>query len=204
MEHLEKLKNVWKNQGESSIKFTKDDIYKMVHQRSSSVVKWILIISILEFILPNLFIFFSDLKSTNEVYQSYGLSNIMLFYTILHVVIIIGFIYYFYKNYKNISADSSVKNLLSDILKTRSTVKYYIYYNITIAAVIGLHVFFIVFNSDVFLSKIPENTNMIIIWVVAIILLAIVLFLFWLFYRILYGFLLKKLKQNYKELNNNI
>jgi len=201
MEQLEKLKDVWKNQSESSIKFTKDDIYKMVHKRSSSVVKWILIISILEFVLPNLFIFFSEFQSTNEVYQSYGLNNIMLFYTILHVIIIFGFIYFFYKNYKNISVDSSVKHLLSDILKTRRTVKYYIYYNITIAAIIGLHVFFIAFNSDVFLGEIPEGTNMVIIWLIAIILLAIVLFLFWLFYRILYGFLLKKLKRNYTELN---
>jgi hypothetical protein len=126
----------------------------MVHKRSSSVVKWILIISILEFVLPNIFFLFSDFKSTKEVYESYGLNNIMLFYTVVHVVIILGFIYIFYKNYRNISVDSSVKNLLHDILKTRRTVKYYIYYNLSIAAVIGLHVFYIVFNSDEFMPGI--------------------------------------------------
>jgi len=200
MEHLEKLKDIWKNQGDSIIRFSEDDIYKMVHKRSSSVVKWILIISILEFVLPNIFFLFSDFKSTKEVYESYGLNNIMLFYSIVHVVIILGFIYVFYKNYRNISADSSVKNLLHDILKTRSTVKYYIYYNLSIAAVIGLHVFYIVFNSDEFINKLPENTSMIGIWVIAILLFGIALLMFWVFYRVIYGFLLKKLKNNYKEL----
>lgn len=200
MEQLDNLKDIWKNQGESIIRFSEDDIYKMVHKRSSSVVKWILIISILEFVLPNIFLLFSDFKSTKEVYESYGLNNIMLFYTVVHVVIILGFIYFFYKNYRNISADSSVKNLLHDILKTRSTVKYYIYYNLSIAAIIGLHVFYIVFNSDVFINKLPENTSMIGIWVIAILLFGIALLLFWVFYRIIYGFLLKKLQRNYKEL----
>lgn len=200
MEQLDNLKDIWKNQNESVIRFTEDDIYKMVHKRSSSVVKWILIISILEFVLPNIFLLFSDFKSTKEVYESYGLNNIMLFYTVIHVVIILGFIYYFYKNYRNISADSSVKSLLHDILKTRSTVKYYIYYNLSIAAIIGLHVFYIVFNSDVFINKLPENTSMIGIWVIAILLFGIALLLFWVFYRIVYGFLLKKLQRNYKEL----
>jgi len=202
MEQLDNLKDIWKNQNESVIRFTEDDIYKMVHKRSSSVVKWILIISILEFVLPNIFFLFSDFKSTKEVYESYGLNNIMLFYTVVHVVIILGFIYYFYKNYRNISADSSVKSLLHDILKTRSTVKYYIYYNLSIAAIIGLHVFYIVFNSDVFINKLPENTSMIGIWVIAILLFGIALLLFWVFYRIIYGFLLKKLQRNYKELNH--
>jgi hypothetical protein len=203
MEQLEKIKDLWKNQSESTIKFTESDIYKMVHKRSSSIVKWILIISVLEFVLPNIFFLFSDFNSTKEVYQNYGLNNILLFYTIIHVTIIIGFIYFFYKNYKNISAGSSVKNLLKNIIKTRNTVKYYIYYNLTIAAIIGLHVFYIVFNSDTFVNKLPENTNMIGVWVIAILLFAIVLFLFWLFYRLIYGFLLKKLKKNYNEILKN-
>ena len=54
MENLDSLKDIWKNQGESSIRFTENDIHKMVQKKSSSIVKWILIISLLEFILPNL------------------------------------------------------------------------------------------------------------------------------------------------------
>jgi len=200
MDQLEKLKNVWKDQSESTIKFTESDIYNMVHQRSSSIVKWILIISILEFVLPNLFILFSDFESTKTVYQNYGLNDSMLVYTIIHVIVILGFIYLFYKNYKNINAECSVKDLLHNILKTRKTVKYYIYYNLTMAAIIGIHVFYIVFNSEQFINKLPTNTSMVMIWLVAIGIFAFFLFLFWCFYRIIYGFFLKKLKNNYAEL----
>ncbi len=203
MDQLEKLKDAWKNQSDSTIKFTESDIYNMVHKRSSSIVKWILIISILEFLLPNLFIFFTDFESTKEVYQNYGLNNIMLFYTIVHIIVILGFIYMFYKNYKNINVECSVKDLLHNILKTRSTVKYYIYYNLTMAAIIGIHVFYIVFNSQSFIDKLPENTSMVMIWLVAIGIFAFFLFLFWCFYRIIYGFFLKKLKNNYAELQRN-
>ena len=153
--------------------------------------------------IPNIFILFTDFESTKEVYDNYGLNNIMIFYTIIHVVIIFGFIYYFYKNYQKISADSSVKNLLHNILKTRRTVRNYIYYNLTIAAIIGLHVFYVVFNSDQFINKLPENTSMIMVWIIAIVIFTIVLFIFWCFYRIIYGFLLKKLKNNYADLQNN-
>ncbi len=203
MEKLEKLKDVWKKQGESSIKFSMEDIYGMVHKKSSSIVKWILIISILEFVLPNLVYIFTDHDATLKLYENYDLNSITKFYTIIHLIIIVGFIYVFYKNYKNISAESSVKTLLQDILKTRKTVKYYIYYNLTMAAIIGVHIFSIVFNSEIFIEKLSDGTNMIIVWVIAVFLLILTLFIFWGFYRILYGILLKKLNRNYSELLKN-
>ncbi len=200
MDQLDKLKNVWQNQSESPIKFTESDIYDMVQKKSSSVVKWILIISILEFILPNLIFLFSDRTSTKEFYFTYDLDNVMIFYSIIYIIIIIGFIYFFYKNYKSISADTSVKSLLHNILKTRKTVKYYIYTNLTLAAIIGIHVFYKVFNSNLFIEKLPNNTNMVFVWVIAIVIFSFVLFLFWCIYRIIYGYFLRKLNKNYKEL----
>lgn len=200
MDHLEKLKGVWQNQNDSAIKFTKSDIFSMIQKKSSSVVKWILIVSIIEFILPNLILLFTDNTASKKLYDTYDLNGIMLNYTILYVIIIIGFIYYFYKNYKNISAHNSVKELLHSIILTRKTVKYYINTNLTLAAIIGLHVFYKVFNSPVFMDKLPENTNMLTVWATAITVFAIVLFLFWCVYKIVYGFFLRKLNRNYKEL----
>ena len=201
MEQLEKLKNVWQNQAESSIKFSDVDIYDMLHKKSSSVVKWILIISILEFALPNLIYLVTDHDASRKIYENYGLTNITMIYTAIHVLIISAFIYIFYKNYKNISADSSVKELLHDILKTRKTVKYYIYYNLTIMGVIGLHIFYAVFNSEEFQASLATGTSMVKIWIFSIIFLCLALLIFWLFYRILYGFFLKKLKRNYAALS---
>ena len=201
MGNLDSLKDIWKNQGESNIRFTQDDIQGMVQKKSSSIVKWILIISLLEFILPNLVFVFTDFEATKLFYEKFGLENTMDFYAILHIVIIIGFIYIFYKNYKNISTGSNVKILLSNILKTRSTVKYYVYYNLTIMGIIGLHMFYVVYHSPQFLQELPENSNMVMIWIISITLLVVTLLIFWLFYRIIYGFLLKKLKRSYAELS---
>lgn len=203
MQNLDNLKDLWKNQGESNIRFTQNDIQSMVQKKSSSIVKWILIISILEFILPNLVIFFTDLDASKIFYQKFGLENIMKFYATLHIVVIIGFIYVFYKNYKNISSESNVKILLSDILKTRNTVKNYIYYNLTIMGIIGLHMFYVVYNSPQFLAELPDNSNMVMVWAISIAFLVIAILIFWLFYRIIYGFFLKKLKRNYAELESN-
>jgi len=200
MENLDSIKDLWKNQGESTIRFTQSDIHNMVQKKSSSIVKWILIISILEFLLPNLVFIFTDIDATRSFYQKYELTTVMQFYGIIHIIIIIGFIYIFYKNYKNISVASNVKILLSDILKTRRTVKNYIYYNLTIMGIIGLHMFYMVYNSPQFIDELPNNSNLVMVWGISIILLVLVLLIFWLFYRVLYGFLLKKLKKNYAEL----
>lgn len=202
MENLDSLKDIWKNQSESKIQFTQEDIHQMVQKKSSSIVKWILIISLLEFILPNLIFVFTDVDATKQFYEQFGLSNSMMIYSVIHLVIIIGFIFVFYKNYKNISAESTVKILLSNILKTRRTVKYYIYYNLTIMGIIGVTIFYAVYNSEEFQNSLAAGTSMVKIWIVSIILLSLALLLFWGFYRIIYGFFLKKLKRNYSSLSN--
>lgn len=203
MQNLDSLKDLWRQQGESHIKFSQEDIQKMVRKRSSSIVVWILIISVLEFLLPNLIFLFTDFESTLEFHSKYGMSRIMEVYLTVHVIIIFGFIYVFYKNYKNISAESEVKELLSNILKTRRTVKYYIYYNLAMMVVIGLNMFYKVYHSPVFLEELPDNSNMLLIWTISVVLLCLAVFVFWIIYRVMYGFFLKKLKKNYAELLSN-
>jgi hypothetical protein len=200
MPTLENIKDVWKKQVDCKYKFSKEELFEMMHLKSSSAVKWILIISILEFIIPNVLLLFSDYKGTIEFYHKYELTGIMEVYFAIHFVIILYFIYRFYKNYKNISAEQSVKELMENIIQTRKTVKYYIYYNIAIAGVIGVHIFYRVFHSEVFLEQLPEDANMTTIWIMALVIFGFVLFLFWVVYRIIYGFLLRRLKLNYREL----
>lgn len=200
MDQLEKLKGVWQDQNESVVTYTKSDIFDMIHKKSSSVVKWILIVSIIEFILPNLIVLFTDNSASKKLYNNYDLNGVMTIYTVIYVIIILGFIYFFYKNYKNICTGDSVKDLIHQILLTRKTVKYYINTNLTLAAIIGLHVFYKVFNSVQFMEKLPENSNMMTVWITAISIFAVVLFLFWGVYKIVYGFFLRKLNRNYKEL----
>lgn len=200
MDKLENLKDLWQNQPETGLNYTKEDIHKMVKKKSTSIVKWILIISIIEFLLPYVLILFTDLETPSRISEEYGLNDLTQNYTVVHIIIILGFIYVFYKNYRNISADDSVKNLLSDILKTRKTVKYYIYYNLVMMGILGLHFFYIIMNSETFISKLPDNANITVLWVTAILLWGLFILLVWGFYRIIYGIFLKKLQRNYKEL----
>ena len=50
MDELEILKKDWKKNENAFDQVTEKEIYGMLHKRSSSIVKWILITSILEFL----------------------------------------------------------------------------------------------------------------------------------------------------------
>ena len=49
MEELDLLKKAWQKDTHSFEQVTEVEIYKMLHRKSSSIVKWILVISLLEF-----------------------------------------------------------------------------------------------------------------------------------------------------------
>jgi len=53
MKELDLLKKDWQKSGNSFEQISEGEIYKMLHKKSSSVVKWILIVSILEFVILN-------------------------------------------------------------------------------------------------------------------------------------------------------
>jgi hypothetical protein len=62
MDLLDKYKETWSKQVEMPYKFSTLEIYKMAHAKSSSIVKWIFVIGILEFIFMNSLYFFMDME----------------------------------------------------------------------------------------------------------------------------------------------
>ncbi len=200
MDELELLKKDWKKNDGQFKQVSENEIYGMLHKSSSSIVKWIFIISIVEFLvlrLMDLSLFFDeDLKNKLKQIHIYDIEKTA---TIINMVVLLGFIFYFYKNLKNISATSSVSNLMKDIIKTRRIVKYYVWYNLVIAGITGMIVIY-------FQSKYDNNLNVLLekyesVFIVCCILLVLFLILiFYLFYKVLYGFLLRRLKRNYNEL----
>jgi hypothetical protein len=201
MEELDLLKKEWKKSANSFEQLSEKDIYNMIHQKSSSVVKWILIISLIELsigILLNVLSFDNDFF--NKIDAS-GFSGYLEALTVINYAVILFFVYKFFKNYKTISSTDSTKKLMDDIISTRKTVQYYIWYNLIMIAVSAL------FGSYVALS-ITEKTKhitldssfMFIFCLVCILVVGVLVFLFWLLYRLLYGRLLKKLFNNYNEL----
>jgi len=211
MEELDLLKKAWKKDAESFKQVTENDIYKMIHKRSSSIVKWILIISILEFVLWNIigFLFLGESYIKNK-YGKDIINYIIELNTIYNTIsyLVTGFfIYLFYKNYKKISSTTSTKQLMVDILKTRKTVIYYIWFNIIFFVLGTFAIFYVQLNYDsnfaYVLQKINgENGTWFLAKTIGVAMLFIIpiVLVIWLFYKVIYGLLLGKLNKNYKEL----
>ena len=71
MDELELLKNDWQKDNANYPKLTYDEIYKMLLKKSSSIVKWIFIISILEFIFWALISYMLKDADYNKKFQEY-------------------------------------------------------------------------------------------------------------------------------------
>ena len=61
MDLLDNYKKAWDNQPEDANKVSSIEIYKMAQSKSSSIVKWIFIIGILEFVVLNSLYLFIDM-----------------------------------------------------------------------------------------------------------------------------------------------
>ncbi|MCF6347806.1 MAG: hypothetical protein L3J20_05850 [Flavobacteriaceae bacterium] len=203
MDQLELLKKDWKKQEGSLPKLSREDISKLIHKKSSSIVKWIFIISVLELIIPYIPYLFIDYSKNTEFAKEFGLSSFFIIFSAIFYIVIIYFIFRFYKNYKSISANSNSKELMQNIIKTRRAVKHYIWFNLGMIPLMASILFYKIFNSTEFLEKLPEETSMTSVWLLAFIFILITVALLWLFYRLLYGILLNKLRSNYKELISN-
>ena len=211
MDELELLKKDWDTSKQNYPNLNKEEIYKLISKRSSSIVKWIFIISVLEFSLWTILSF--SLDSSNiaiEKIQSYDYGFIYYLFVGISYIVLFGFMYLFYKNYRNISVTENTKMLMERILKTRKTVKQYVIYNITVmylGIILGV-IMELLSNSEtqILISDIKsEGENVIYIFylivaVLSLIAMALITILFLGFYYLIYGLLLKRLKINYKEL----
>lgn len=207
MDVLDNYKKAWENQPEESNKVSSVEIYKMAHSKSSSIVKWIFRIGILEFIFWGA-INLTIPDSFYKVYEDLDLMEYLNFFMILHYVVIAIFLYLFYMNFKRVSLVDNTKKLNNRILKIRKTVKYYVFYNLATVFLGSIILNVIMFSDNNKLMKVmnPDNLALDIKQVITItvisqvIALFIILVLLWLFYKLVYGILLKKLNKNYKEL----
>ncbi|KFF15556.1 hypothetical protein [Flavobacterium hydatis] len=204
MKELDLLKKDWNKTANTFQQVSEVEIYNMIHKKSSSIVKWILVISLLEILFWTIsnFVFSIDdfLKQINHPEYILYLEVITYF----NYVVVLIFVYFFYKNYTTISTTKSTKLLMSSILKTRKTVQYYVWYNLAMAVITSIISFFIAFSSpemNYLKEKIATNGT-VMLMVIGILVLVTLFFLglFWCFYRLIYGTLLRRLYANYKEL----
>jgi hypothetical protein len=92
---------------------------------------------------------------------------------------------------------------MESILKTRKIIKYYVLYNLIAAGLSLIIGFYYALhntpNTAIDFSNISGKKMALIIFVITLI-TAIFVLVIWLFYKLIYGLLLKRLNRNYKEL----
>src|SRR5690554_246955 len=209
MDELDLLKKDWKKDEDTKYpKLSYNELYNMILKKSSSIVKWIFIISLLEFTFW-LFISFAFKDADfNKRFETYHAENIMVPFMVLGYLILAYFFYRFYMNYKIISATDSAKILMENILKTRRTVKQYVGFNLIYLAVSSFLVLAIKFNRDKevisMIDSASSNGEIFKIYAITIIatclILAVAIGVILGFYYLIYGILLKRLNKNYREL----
>lgn len=198
MEELDILKQDWKKQEASLPQFKTEEICAMLKKKSSSLVKWIFFISLLEFAFWIGLEVFSSFQGYNDIFEKAGVELLYQLILIINYVVIIGFIAIFFYNYQKIKITDDAKRLMKKILTTRKTVKCYVWFNIVYFALSFMVMnYFVITNLQEF-----QNLN---IWIFIGIMFGIMLVfiaIIWLFYQLLYGFLTRKLYKNYKQLED--
>ena len=207
MDELDILKQNWKKQEEDLPRLSYDQIYKMLWKKSSSIVKWIFVISIVELLLSTLLsIGLADADYWAQM-EELQLKNFTIGLYIVSYSVTFYFIYRFYVNYRKISATDDAATLMRNILKTRRTVKTYIAFVLISSGLSAVIVaFFTIRNHQLVANAkdVSKYTFEMLDWVKLIVgglvLLGVFLCALWLFYKLIYGILLRRLRVNYREL----
>ena len=197
MDLLDNYKKAWENQPEEITRISTSEIYKMTQAKSSSIVKWIFVIGLLEFAFMILSTFVFDISNDEKILVEMEIYEFVQISQYLTIPVLFYFLFLFYKNYKNISSIDNTKKLMTKIKKTRRTVRNYVIFNLLYIVFLAA---IITFGMVMTPQGNLENTPGWIIVLIMMLVTIIMLFLFWGFYQLLYGILLNKLNRNYIEL----
>lgn len=205
MKELDLLKKDWKAQESSYPKLDKKALYQLIWKKSSSIVKWLYYISIGEFVFwTTLSLFAPD---SAGLMKQIHIETFIYILSIINYGVLLYFIFLFYKNYKKVSFTTSSKVLITSILKVRRTVTQYVWFNIIMLSVSLMGGIFGMIQygpESTAISELTGTKNEFVFWglvaLIAITVIGLAVGVLLLFYRIIYGILLKRLKNNYKEL----
>ncbi|WP_428070068.1 beta-carotene 15,15'-monooxygenase [Chryseobacterium gambrini] len=211
---LDSFKKTWQEQPVQE-KYDYNEILQMLNKKSRNYVKYIFWISVIEFLfftLIGLFYIIQGKESnsfiniltklgvqrTSELENTFD--NIYLVLKVLSLAITAYFVFKFYQNYKVIKIEENLKRFILKIIKFKKTVNAFILINIalliTFTSIFTIFVFYILNTQNV------EITNSTLIGFIAgiIISTAFTVIMVWLYYRIVYGIIIKKLDKNLTQL----
>jgi hypothetical protein len=206
MDELELLKKDWEKKDPAHKKLSVEELYPILYKKSSSIVKTLFYISVGElifWILVNTIPYFTSDSYQDRLNSIYTNEYVFTGLTVISYIVILLFVYLLFKAHKSISVTDSAKKLMENILKTRKVIKYYVIYNLVMAfasMVIGIYIG--IFHDPEVSAKIANfsNKQLLFTYTFIVFVTAVFVLIIWLFYKLLYGLLLRRLNRNYKEL----
>ena len=213
---LDSFKKTWQQEPVEP-KYNTSEIESMLNKSSRNYVKYILWISIVEFILilgANLYYTFlgedtTDLMSVlgklgiaDSVSFESTISQLYLILKMVSLVLTAVFVYLFYQNYRQINIESNLKKLILQIIKFKKTVQLFILANIVLVilftAVLGIFIAMVLAEQHIQLDSDTKFG-----FIAGLILtMGISVLLIWFYYRVVYGFILRRLGRNLQQLQN--
>ena len=211
---LDQYKKSWQEQNVSP-KYNILEIEAMLNKSSRNYVKYILWICCAEFLVilgMNIYYIFAGDDSQNfiNILEKIGVQNSMevqanfahLYFIlkILSLLLTAFFVVKFYLNYKKIKVESNLKKLILQIINFKKTVNLFIIANIFL--MVFYTIVLVVFSNWVLSEQnisVPKST-LIGFYIGFALLMGISVALIWIYYRIVYGIILKKLTENLSEL----
>lgn len=213
---LDSFKKTWQEQPVQQ-KYDNNEILKMLNRKSRNYVKYIFWISVVEFLfftVLGLFYIIQDKESNSflSILERLGakkttelegfLDSIYVVLKILSLSITAYFVFKFYQNYKKIKVEENLKKFILKIIQFKKTVNAFILINILLliafTSVFTVFVFYILNTQHIEVN----NANLIVFVIGTIVSTALAVLLIWLYYKIVYGIIMRKLDKNLTQLRD--
>jgi hypothetical protein len=211
---LDSFKKTWQEQPVQQ-KYDNNEILQMLNRKSRNYVKYIFWISVAEFLffsVLGLFYFVpsDDSNSFLKILEKLGaqktpevesgFDHTYFAIKVLSLLVTAYFVFKFYQNYRKIRIEENLKGLIIRIIKFKKTVNAFI-----LISIVLLIAFMFVFTAFIFYALNSQNvqpTGSALTIVITGIIISTVLsvLLIWLYYRLVYGIIIRKLDKNLKQL----
>ncbi|MDH6250725.1 membrane protein implicated in regulation of membrane protease activity [Chryseobacterium sp. H1D6B] len=213
---LDSFKKTWQEQPVQQ-KYDNSEILQMLNKKSRNYVKYIFWISVVEFLFFSVMgIFYlmqgEESNSFLKVLEKLGaqktpevkhnFATIYLILKVLSLLVTAYFVYKFYQNYRKIKIEEDLKGFIIRIIKFKKTVNAFI-----LISILLLIAFTSIFTAFIFYAlnsqSIELNNSTLTGFIIGIVLsTGLSVLLIWLYYRVVYGIIMKRLDKNLKQLKD--
>lgn len=211
--NIDDFKKSWQEQKPEV--YQSSEIEAMLNKKSRNYVKYILWISFAEFLFfaaVNIFTVFGTKNDSSfmDLLQKLGVNvtnnieedfqHLYLLLKIFSLAITAFFVILFYKNYKQIDIENNLKKFILQIIRFKKTVNLFIITNIAVLVVFTAVLTNFTMNVLRFQNVYLNNSTLAGFMIGILVSLSIGILLILLYYRIVYGIIMRRLDKKLKQL----